>query len=96
MLLNIHSYPWTCAGGEHTDVTLKLGCGEQLNTHSQMLKVASPFFRDVLADMMPGEPIPVRVAVLPHIHSCMGSCLTYRCHHVCRRWTTAWAAGPTS
>ena len=62
MLLNIHSYPWTCAGGEHTDVTLKLGCGEQLKTHSFLLKMASPFFRNLVSDTSPGQPIPVSLA----------------------------------
>ena len=48
-----------------SDVALKLGCGEELKAHSQVLKLASPFFNNLLTDTPPSQLFPVSMAVLP-------------------------------
>ncbi|KAG1661259.1 hypothetical protein FOA52_003716 [Chlamydomonas sp. UWO 241] len=46
-------------GGVPCDVTLKLPCGAELPAVSHLLKMASPFFREMLEDVTGSAPIPV-------------------------------------
>jgi hypothetical protein len=47
------------ADGVPCDMTLKLACGAEVPVISQLLQVASPFFRGALDDMKGSAPIPV-------------------------------------
>jgi hypothetical protein len=47
------------AGGVPCDVALKLPCGVEVTSISQILQMASPFFCGTLEDVKGSAPIPV-------------------------------------
>ncbi|KAG1656642.1 hypothetical protein FOA52_008866 [Chlamydomonas sp. UWO 241] len=60
-------------GGVPCDVTLKLPCGAEVPAYSQLLRLASPFFRGALEDVKGSGPIPVdgSLGTWAYILSCL-------------------------